>query len=71
MTLKRIGVLTALAGMAAATHAQVEFELIDVEDLNVYSQQFEGGDPMNPPNEFYIGNNPVTVVLQDDKLFVA
>lgn len=71
MLTKRIAGLVAVAGLAAATQAQVEFELIEVEDLNVYSQQFQGGDPLNPPNEFYIGNNPIAVVLQDDKLFIA
>ncbi|MEL7474023.1 MAG: hypothetical protein AAGK04_11965, partial [Planctomycetota bacterium] len=71
MRTQSIAALCAVAGAVASATAQVEFELIDVEDLNVYSQQFEAGDPMNPPNEFYIGNNPISIVLQDDKLFIA
>lgn len=64
--------MTLSAGLAvSAASAQVEFTLIHTENVDVLSATNEGGDPMNPFNAFFIGSNPVTVVLQGDNLFIG
>lgn len=60
--MKKIALLIALGGMAAAAHGQVTFNLINQIDLDATQDQ---------NGSFYVGSNPATVAWDGQDLYVA